>query len=117
MSFIETSSQRISSSALPAGTISCSLTCVWSVTPLTSQFGIAQVLKSDDELLRTVAGSPGYAAPEVLTQENRDEFWPVSKMLAANEPVMVDGLSGRIIALPAGPWNKCPQSARLVPLL
>lgn len=34
-----------------------------------ADFGIARHLASPDEVLTTLAGSPGYAAPEVLTRK------------------------------------------------
>lgn len=40
-----------------------------SETLLIADFGIARHLASPDEVLTTLAGSPGYAAPEVLNRK------------------------------------------------
>jgi calcium/calmodulin-dependent protein kinase I len=50
-----------------------------------ADFGIAKHLNSDDEVLTSVCGSPGYAAPEVLNQAGHGkavDIWSIGFVLS-----------------------------------
>ncbi|MGH9563772.1 MAG: PAS domain-containing protein, partial [Terracidiphilus sp.] len=53
------------------------------------------------------------AAPALIA---KDGAWPVSEVLARNEPIQIDHLPSIFGPLPTGSWQEGPSSALLVPI-
>jgi len=61
--------------------------------------------------------TPGHsAAPHEMDGESVSAPWPVHILFETNRPITLDDLGDRFPDLPAGPWNKPPSQARLVPI-
>ena len=56
------------------------------------------------------------AAPEQINLGEADFPWPVPDLLERKASVVVENLSGRFGAVPAGAWDEPPASALLVPI-
>ncbi len=84
-------------------------------------FALAYLFDPDSDRARLVCatgiarGHP--AAPAVIELGGCDAAWPADKILAQASPLMADDLAARWgAALPAGPWNKPPRQATVLPI-
>ncbi|MBS0168977.1 MAG: response regulator [Nitrospira sp.] len=61
-----------------------------------------------------MAGEP--TAPDRLPL-HVDGAWPIGQQMTNGEPVIVEDLASRFTSVPAGPWNKAPRQAVVIPLM
>lgn len=83
-------------------------------------FTLTYLLSQDGKQVRLVcrtgiaAGHP--AAPEVIELAEVNQTWPIRDLLSGKDSVVVEDLSERFGALPAGAWDRPPNRALLLPI-
>lgn len=84
-------------------------------------FTLIYLLDADGKTL-TKAAETGFttdhaAAPASVSADDAGErVWPLGKVIASGQPVLVEDLSSRFTELPKGEWNDAPVCAILLPI-
>ncbi|MGB8731783.1 MAG: ATP-binding protein, partial [Candidatus Sulfotelmatobacter sp.] len=56
------------------------------------------------------------AAPESIPLSEKNQPWPISKLLTGNDSIVVENLLERFESVPSGSWDKSPWRALLLPI-